>query len=124
MKLNFELQLPEAIWWPDIFGDGYEDDILEVIKSGNNAVFLYFEDYLNYTAILNGKYIISGFQNGVKIGDWLVDINVFGTISNVKAIACTFIQKVEILSEIDLIGPDGLDVKKCFYEKTNIKKLA
>ena len=123
MQLMFGLQVPEAIWWPDTFGDGYEDDILKVIKSGGNAVFLYFEDYVNYTAIINGKYIISGVQNGNSIGDWLVDINVFGAISNVKAIACTFIQKTKILSEIDLIGPDGLDVKKCFYEKASIKKL-
>ena len=124
MKLQFGLQLPEAIWWPDTFGDGYEDDILAVIKSGGNAVFLYFEDYVNYTAIVNGDYIISGTQNGVKIGDWLVNVNIFGAISNVKAIACIFIGKVIVTKKINSVGPDRLDVVRCRYLKDTLKKLA
>lgn len=124
MKLQFGLQLPEAIRWPDIYGDGYEDDILNVVKSGGNPVLLYFEDYLNYTAIVNGEYIITGVQNGKTIGAWLVNVNVFGSISNVKAIACTFIRKVKIIKEINSIGPDGLDVVKCHYLKQSLKKLA
>ncbi len=123
MKLKFNFEIPEAIWWPEFLGDGYEDDVLDVVKSGGNSAFLYFEDYLNYTAIVSGKYLISGIENGIKIGDWLVDINVFGSISNVKAIACTFIKKVKILQETDLIGPDGLAVKKCYYEINNSKKI-
>ena len=124
MKLKFRLELPEAIWWPDQFGDGYEDDALEVIKNKGNTVFFYFEDYVNYTAIVNGDYIISGTQNGVMIGDWLVNVNIFGTISNVKAIACTFIDKVKVINEINSVGPDGLDVVKCRYSKDTLKKLA
>lgn len=116
MKLNFGLEIPEATWWPDIFGDGIEDDILEVIKHGENSVFLYSEDYLNYIAIVNGDYIISGVQNGVAIGDWLVNVNVFGSISNVKAIACTFINKVNIIHKINSLGPDGLDMTRCIYK--------
>lgn len=116
MNLNFGLKIPEATWWPDTFGDGCDDDILEVIKNGGNAVFIYFEDYVNYTAIVNGNYIISGVQNGVVIGDWLVNVNVFGSISNVKAIACTFINQVNIVQKINSLGPDGLDMTKCIYK--------
>ncbi len=124
MKLIFNTGIPEATWWPDSFGDGTEDDVLDVIKSGENSVFLYFEDYLNYTSIIDGKYIISGFDNNTKIGDWLVDIKVFGSIENVKAIACIKPIAVKILHEVESIGPDGLAVKKCYCKIAGAKKLA
>ena len=38
--------MPEAIWFPDLFGDGFQDDELEVIENGGDTVFFYFEDYI------------------------------------------------------------------------------
>lgn len=124
MKLKFGLQVPEAIWFPDVFGDGFQEDELEVIENGGDTVFFYFEDYMNYTAIVNGEYIISGVRNGVKIGDWMVNLKVFGILGHIKAIACSFIKSVTIINEINSIGPDGLDVVKCRYSKDTLKRLA
>lgn len=123
MKLIFKLQIPEAIWWPDIFYDQTEPDHLESLKNGYDCLFFYFEDYINYTAIVDGIYIISGYENQIKIGDWLVEITVFGSLGEIKAVFCKYIESVKIISELRTIGPDGLDVTICYHNKFDGKKL-
>lgn len=119
LRLNFGLKIPEAILWPDQFGDGYENDAFESLKNGYGCLFFYFEDYINYTEIVDGIYIISGYENQINIGDWLVEITVFGSLGEIKAIACKYIESVKIISEVRTIGPTGLDMIKCIYKIIN-----
>jgi hypothetical protein len=123
MKINFGLEIPEATWWPDQFCDGYENEAFESLKNGYDCLFFYFEDYINYTAIVDGLYIVSGYDNQIKIGDWLVEITVFGSLGEIKAIFCKYIESVKIISEVRTIGPDGLDVTICYHSKFGGKKL-
>lgn len=116
MKLNFGLQLPEAIWWPDTLGDGFEDEVLDSIKDGYDFHTFYFEDYINYTEIISGYYIISGYENNKKIGDWLVNILVIGKYNHIKAVLGFYKTEVKIINEVKTVGPDGLDMTKCIYK--------
>ena len=123
MKLNFGSKISQATWWPDQFGDGYETEAFESLKNGYDCLFFYFEDYIKYTAIVDGTYIISGYDDQIKIGDWLVEITVFGSLGEIKAIACKYIESVKIISQAITIGPDGLDVTICYHNKFDGKKL-
>jgi len=123
MTLIFNTGILEAIWVLDCFGDGFEDKTLDSLKGSYDSLFFYFEDYCNYTAIHDGMYIINGYDNDVKIGDWLVEIKVFDSTGNVKAIECHYIDAVKIFKEVNSTGADGLDEVICYYKKTNSKKI-
>lgn len=119
MKLKFGLEIPEATWWPDTLGDGIEDEVLDSIKGGYDFHTFYFEDYVNYTEIISGDYIISGYDNHKKIGDWLVNILVIGQHYQIKAILGFYKAEVKIVGEVKTVGPDGLDMTKCIYKIIN-----
>lgn len=108
MKLKFGLQLPEAIWWPDTLGDGFEVEVLDSIKDGYDFHTFYFENYVNYTEIISVDYIISGYDNYEKIGDWLVNILVIGQYHHIKAVLGFYKAEVKIINEVKTVGPDGL----------------
>jgi hypothetical protein len=119
MKLKFELKIPQAIWYPETIGDGYENELLDSMRDGYDFHMFYFEDYMNYTEIVSGDYILSGYENGEKIGDWLFNILVIGQYNQIKAVLGFYKAEIEIVGEVKTVGPDGLDMTMCIYKIIN-----
>jgi len=116
IKLENLFDYHTAIMFPDFVGDGLNGVTLREFQGGYDSYFFYIEDYENYTEIVDGAYIIKGYENEVEIGNWLVLLEVIGTKNELKAIVCHYMSEVAIVHEIESKGPDRLNQTTCYYK--------